>query len=211
MAPAVAARTGGETGATGSRLRWREGPMRLVARGAACRRGLAWLVAVVLCLGPALAGVLAQDAGVGGPASIASGGEAVLSARPTRLRSGLAGRAGRRQRAGGDRRRRSWPRTARPGSRSSPRVRVGTSPPGTSAAQRQRSHCPRRRRDRLLLRLTPHRTRPPRLRPVSRPRRPPTPTCAPRRARTRTSCSCCRPARLLGQRRAGKRVRAGDG
>jgi uncharacterized protein YraI len=52
--------------------------MRLVARGAACRRGLAWLVAVVLCLGPALAGVGAQDAAGGGPASIASGGESVL-------------------------------------------------------------------------------------------------------------------------------------
>ena len=52
--------------------------MRLVARGAACRRVLAWLAAIVLCCGPALAGVLAQDAAVGGPASIASGGEAVL-------------------------------------------------------------------------------------------------------------------------------------
>ena len=52
--------------------------MRLVAGGAACRRGLAWLVAIVLCLGPALTGVRAQDAPAGGPAAIASGGETVL-------------------------------------------------------------------------------------------------------------------------------------
>ena len=52
--------------------------MRLVAGGAACRRGLAWLVALVLCFGPALVGVHAQDGSVGGTASVASGGETVL-------------------------------------------------------------------------------------------------------------------------------------
>ena len=52
--------------------------MRLVVGGAAWRRGLAWVVAIVLCLGPALAGVQAQDGAAGGAASIATGGEAVL-------------------------------------------------------------------------------------------------------------------------------------
>lgn len=52
--------------------------MRLVVGGAARRRGLAWLVAMLLCLGPALAEVQAQDGAAGGPASIASGGEPVL-------------------------------------------------------------------------------------------------------------------------------------
>jgi murein DD-endopeptidase MepM/ murein hydrolase activator NlpD len=52
--------------------------MRLVVGDAARQRGLAWLVALVLCLGPALADAQAQDGAAGGPASIASGGEAVL-------------------------------------------------------------------------------------------------------------------------------------
>jgi Bacterial SH3 domain len=52
--------------------------MRHIDGRAACRRGLACVVTIVLCFGPTVAGVHAQETPAGGPATIASSGEAVL-------------------------------------------------------------------------------------------------------------------------------------
>ncbi len=52
--------------------------MRLIDGRAACRRGFACVVIVVLSFGPTWVGARAQDAPAGGSATIASSGEAVL-------------------------------------------------------------------------------------------------------------------------------------
>lgn len=52
--------------------------MRLIARRAAGRRGLACIVAIVLCLAPVTSGVRAQVTPAGSPAAIDSAGEPVL-------------------------------------------------------------------------------------------------------------------------------------
>jgi hypothetical protein len=52
--------------------------MRLIDRRAAGRRGLACIVAIVLCLAPAIPEVRAQETPAGGPAAIDSAGEPVL-------------------------------------------------------------------------------------------------------------------------------------
>ncbi len=52
--------------------------MRHIEGRAACRRGLACVITIVLCLGPAMARVGAQETPAGGPTTIASSGEAVL-------------------------------------------------------------------------------------------------------------------------------------
>ena len=52
--------------------------MRHIDGRAACRRGLACVVTIVLYFGPAMAGTLAQETPAGGPATIASSGETVL-------------------------------------------------------------------------------------------------------------------------------------
>jgi len=52
--------------------------MRLIDSRAAGRRGLACIVAIVVCLAPVISGVGAQETPAGGPATIASVGEPVL-------------------------------------------------------------------------------------------------------------------------------------
>lgn len=52
--------------------------MRLIDRRAVERRGLACIVAIVLCLAPVISGVRAQETPAGGSAAIASAGEPVL-------------------------------------------------------------------------------------------------------------------------------------
>ena len=52
--------------------------MRLIDRRAAGRRGIACIVAIVVCLAPVISGVGAQETPAGGPATIASVGEPVL-------------------------------------------------------------------------------------------------------------------------------------
>ena len=52
--------------------------MRLIDRRATGRRGLACIVAIVLCLAPVIQGARAQEIPAGGPAAIASAGDPVL-------------------------------------------------------------------------------------------------------------------------------------